>query len=129
MMMNDIIIGIILAVYALILWVLVFWVWRKGHREWKANRANRLREFRARVVDKRAVPASGGKVDAHDLEHWVMFEYAGRQAELEVDPTVHSAVRVGQEGTLRLRGERFEEFVPKSEADRADDIYRRMVKD
>ena len=127
--MTRLTIGILLAVYALILWVLVIWVCRKGYREWKANRAIRLREFRARVVDKRAVPVSGGGIGAQNSEYSVTFEYAGRQVEFKVDPSVHSAVRVGQEGTLRLRGERFEEFVPKSEADRADDIYRRMVKD
>ena len=127
--MTKLTIGILLAVYALILWILVLWVLRKGHREWKANRANRLREFRARVVDKRAAPVSGGGIGAQNSEYSVTFEYAGRQADFKVDPTVHSAVRIGQEGTLRLRGEQFEEFIAKSEGEQADDIYRRMVKD
>lgn len=127
--MDKLTIGILLAVYTLILWILVFWVWRKGYREWKANQADRRREFAARVVDKRAASVSGDKADAHELEHWVTFEYAGRQVEFKVDSTVHSSVRIGQEGTLRLRGEQFEEFIAKSEGEQADEIYRRMVKD
>ena len=127
--MTKLTLGILIAVYALILWVLVFWVCRKGYREWKASQANRLREFRARIVDKGAASLSGSGIGAQNSEYSVTFEYAGRQVDFKVDPSVHSAVRIGQEGTLRLRGDRFEEFIAKSEGEQADEIYRRMVKD
>lgn len=108
--------GIFLAVYALILWAVLFFVWRKGYREWKQNRANRIRRFPARVMDKR---------DA-DL---ILFEFAGREREFKVSQTTYQAVRIGQEGTLILKGSLFEAFEPKSDIERADETYRRMVKD
>ena len=108
--------GIFLIIYALALWVALIFVWRKGYREWKANRATRIRKFLARVMDKR----SG------DL---VLFEYQGRQREFKVDRDTHQALRVGQDGSLFLKGDEFEAFEPKSDIDRADETYRRMVKD
>lgn len=108
--------GIFLIVYALALWVILFFVWRKGYREWKANRANRIRRFPARVMDKRE-----GEL--------VLFEHRGAQKEIKVDQSTFQAVRAGMEGTLVLKGDQFEAFEPKSEGERADETYRRMVKD
>lgn len=108
--------GIFLTVYALALWVILFLVWRKGYREWKANRATRIRHYPAQVMDKR-----DGNL--------VLFEYQNRQRELKVDPATYQAVRAGHEGTLFLKGDRFEAFEPKSEMERADETYRRIVKD
>jgi len=107
---------IFLAVYALILWGVLFFVWRKGYREWKANRANRIRRFPARVMDKRE-------------SELVLFEFSSRQREIKVDKSTYQAVRTGQEGILVLKGDQFEAFEPKSDIDRADETYRRMVKD
>lgn len=108
--------SIFLIVYALALWVILFFVWRKGYREWRANRANRIRRFPARVMDKREVEL-------------VLFEFARRQREFKVDQVTYQAVRAGMEGTLVLKGHQFEAFEPKSEEERADETYRRMVKD
>lgn len=108
--------GIFLVIYALVLWVILFLVWRKGYREWKATRAERLRQFPARVMDTR-----DGKL--------ILFEYAGRQRELEVNPTTYEGIRIGMEGVLVLKGDRFQAFEPKSDMQRADEAYRRIVKD
>lgn len=112
--------GIALGIYALLLWIIVLTVWRKGYREWKENQANRLCEYDAKVVDKRSLRAGE--------ECYVMFEYRNRQVEHPVSKAMHDSVRVGQEGTLRIRGGAFEDFIPRPETDRADDIYRRMVR-
>ncbi len=122
--------GIVLAVYALILWILVFFVWHKGYREWKANRANRVREFRARVVGRRERSGGGqGEQAGPAPEYLVTFEFHGDQREFEVGPTIYEAVRIGHQGTLYLRGQQFETFEPKTEAEEAEDVYRRMLKD
>ena len=113
--------GIALGIYALILWIVLLFIFRKGYKEWKQNRASRLLEFPARVVDKRASSESGP-------DGFVTFEYRGRQEEFSVPRPVHDSVRIGQEGILQLRRGAFEGFIPRSETDRADDIYRRMVK-
>ena len=107
--------GIFLIVYALALWVILLWVWRKGYREWKENRANRIRRFHALVADKRE-----GEL--------VMFEYRNRRQEFKVDHAIYQAVRIGMEGTLFLKGHQFEAFESKSDMERADETYRRMVK-
>jgi hypothetical protein len=112
--------AIIMGVYALILWVLLLWVWHKGYQEWKSNRANRVRNHDARVMDKR--DASPGP--------FILFEYSGIQKEFMVPRDIFNELRIGQEGTLRLKGGKtFASFAPKSESERADDIYRRVVKD
>ncbi len=115
--------GIFLAVYSLILWVAIFFVWHKGYKEWKSNRANRVRKYHARVLDKREIKSTEGVPQPH-----VLFEFNGRQVEFAVDPSVFSALRVGEEGVLELRGSQFESFQPKTQDQREDDIYRRMVK-
>jgi hypothetical protein len=118
-------IGIVMAVYALILWVMIFFVWHKGYKEWKTNRENRIREHRARLVNKtEAVNADGSP------SYLLTFDMEGRQTSFPVDYTTYSSARIGQEGMVSLRGGRhFEAFEAKSEAERADEIYRRMVKD
>jgi hypothetical protein len=118
-------IGIALAVYAIILWAFLFFVWHKGYREWKANRANRLRKFRARVVDRRESAVSESTVKA--VESYVTLEYQGRQQEFKVETEVYDASRIGREGSLYLRGGRFEAFDLKSEDEEAEDVYRKMV--
>lgn len=118
-------IGIFLAAYALILWVLVVFVWHKGYKEWKTNRANRVHTYRARVLDKRAP-----KGVAETPAPLVLFEFRGRQKEIRVAPEIFEVIKVGDEGLLRLHGDgRFDGFQSQSQDERADDIYRRMVKD
>lgn len=119
-------IGIAVGVYALILWVLVMFVWHKGYKEWKANRMNRVHSHGARVLDKRE-PKRVGIVETSP-ERLVLFEFGGRQVELSVPSAVYESLRVGDEGTLQLRGKRFESFEQKSQDERADDLYRRMLK-
>ena len=127
--MNENTLGIVIAVYALILWVLLFFVWRKGYQEWRANRAHRLRKFDARVVDKRESSESERAGETEPApEHLITFEFGGSRREFKVEPAVYADLRVGEEGTLQLRGAGFESFEPKSTGDRAEDVYRRMVK-
>lgn len=118
-------IGIILAVYALILWILLFFVWRKGYQEWKSNRADRVRTYRARVVDRRedSTPAQEPAV-----RYCVTFEFRGLQREFEVGAQTYAEARIGEEGILRMRGERFESFEPKSVGERTDEVLRKMMK-
>ena len=117
-------IGIALAVYALILWVLVFFVFHKGYKEWKANRANRVHKHAAGVLDKREVKGAEGAP-----QQCVLFAFGGRQVEFQVEPSVFSTLRVGDEGELALRGGRFESFEHKTQKERDDEIYHRMIKD
>lgn len=112
-------IGIFLGIYALVLWVALFYAWRRGYHEWKNSRANRIYIYQARVLDKRNPSTS---------EFLILFEFAGRQKELEVPEPVYTALRIGHEGTLCLKGKGFDSFEPKSEAERADDLYQKMVK-
>jgi len=119
--MKWLIIGIALGIYALILWIVIYFVFRRGYREWKRNQASRPAEFAARVMDKRA--SSGGD------ERFITFEYRNRQVELRVEPSVYDSIRIGQEGILTLVGGEFQGFIPRSASDQADEIYRRMVKD
>ena len=127
--MSPLVISIVLVVYALILWVMVFFVWHKGYREWQANRADRLRKFEARVMDRREAIASTKNLQKEPTtEYLVAFEFAGRQRELKVGPDAYPAMRVGQEGTLYLRGDRFEAFEPKQGSDQMEEVYRKMVK-
>lgn len=130
--MSPLTLGIILAVYALVMWVVVFLVWARGYREWKANRAARPWQVKASVVAKREVASSGRPADAsievEPAKQFVTFGLEGRQKELQVPASTYPTVEVGQEGTLYLRGEQFEEFEPKMEGEDADDVYRRMVK-
>ena len=115
--MSPITIGLILGIYALLMWVMVFYVFHKGFKEWKSNRIERVQKFHAKVMDRRE--SSG---------YMVTFDYAGRQKEFAVGPEVYEVARIGQEGSLYLRGESFEGFQPKSESEKADDVYGRMVK-
>lgn len=112
--------GLFLGIYALILWGLVVYVFYKAYHEWKGNKSRRLRSCSAKVMDKR---------DTKSGEWYVLFEYDGRQVEYKVAESVHSSLRVGDEGTLNLRGKEFESFEHKSQNERADDIYRRIIKD
>lgn len=122
--------GIVLLVYALVLWIILLFVWRKGFREWRANCANRPRKFSAKVVGKRERPGAREAEETESApEYLVTFEFGGRQGEFVVEPATYAAARIGQEGTVYLRGQRFEFFDPKSEAEEAEDVYRRMVKD
>lgn len=121
--------GIFLAIYALLLWVLLFFVWRKGYDEWKVNRANRVQELQARVLDKRENVVTEDPQAGRVTEFLVLFEFGSRQREYKVDSSLYTATRVGQEGTVRLRGGRFESFEAKSESERAEDLYRRLMKD
>lgn len=113
-------IGIFIGIYSLILWVVIFFVWHKGYKEWKENRANRVREYIAHVLDKRETEAG---------ERYILFGFDGRQVEFPVESSVYTALKVGEDGTLSLRGGRFESFEPKTQAEREDEIFRRMVKD
>jgi len=126
--MDSRTLGIVLVAYAILLWLLLFFAWRRGYQEWWRNRANRLRRFSARVMDKRksTVPAEDTKT-SQVVEHLVTFQFGGRQNEYEVEAPTYDAVRVGQEGTLYLKGGRFEKFEPRSESEEAEEIYRRLV--
>lgn len=95
-------------------------VWQRGYREWKANRPEKLRETRARVMDRRR--------DESPERYFLTLEHDGRQQEFEVAEAVYTASRVGQTGTLYLRGGKFEDFEPHPEADGWDEIYDRMVR-
>jgi hypothetical protein len=117
-------IGIALGVYALILWVLVFFVFHKGYKEWKTNRANRVHKHRARVLDKRESKGAEGVP-----QQYLLFGFDDRQVELKVEPSVFASLRVGDEGVLGVRGGLFESFEAKTQDEKSDEIYRRMIKD
>ena len=117
-------IGIAIGIYALILWVMVFFVFHKGYKEWKANRANRVHKRAARVLDKREVKGAEGAP-----QQYALFAFNGRQVEFKVEPSVFATLRVGDEGELALRSGRFESFEHKTQEERDDEIYRRMIKD
>ncbi len=121
--MKPLTIGIILAVYALIMWIMVMMVFKRGYRDWKANRPEKLREARARVMDRRVEPdrALGDRF-------YITIEYDGRQQEFEVMEAIYASSRVGVSGTLHLRGGKFEDFEPRPEGEGWDEIYGRMVK-
>lgn len=122
-------VGLALAVYALILWVVLFMAWRKAYQEWRENRASRLMKHHARVMDRRErIRPTSDPAAPPSLEHYALFEYEGRQQEFKVDPSIYEIARVGQEGFLYMRGGRFEAFEPKSEGQKADDVYHRIVK-
>ena len=126
--MDGWVLGAVLAIYAVFLWVLMFYVWRKGYREWRTNRANRLEMFSARIMDRREkmswAPGPEGQSGA---EQYVLFEYDGNQKEFRVDSEVYAIARIGREGTLYTRGGRFETVEPKSDDEQADELYRRVV--
>lgn len=122
------IIGSILGIYALILWIVVFFAWRKGYKEWKANRANRVHKLHAKVLDRRENVVPVSPQTEPTMEYMVLFEFDGRQKEFKTDSKVYDMARVGQEGILYLRGGQFENFEPKSESEKADEVYGRMVK-
>ena len=121
--------GVVVGLYALILWILLIFAWRRGYQEWKTNRANRLRKFEARVMDKREVTRTEDLRGQPTVEHLVTFEFGGRQEEFGVDARIYLTARIGQEGTLRLKGGKFAAFEPKSADEETGDVYRRMVKD
>lgn len=114
------------AVYLLLVWVLVGYVFYRGYKEWKANRAVRPMEAEARILDKRDIAAGQG--DEIEHQYFLTFEYKDRQKEFGVDPETFNSTRVGEEGILHLRGEDFESWQPKSELEAAEDVYRRMMR-
>lgn len=123
--MNPLTIGIILAIYAFIMWIMVMMVFKRGYRDWKANRPEKLHEARARVMDRRT-EANPDAVRGD--RYYLTLEYDGRQQEFEVIEAIYTSSRVGQAGTLHLRGGRFEDFEPRPEGEGWDEIYSRMVK-
>lgn len=111
-------VGIVLGIYALALWaLLISCAWRWGFKEWKANRSQRLERAQAKLLDKRE---ESGKC-------YLYFEFAGRQKEFEVDAETYAANRIGQQGTLHLKGGAFASFEQSSASDVADGVYQRMV--
>ena len=120
--MSPLTIGIALAIYAILMWIMVMLVWHRGYREWKANRPEKLLEVQAKVMDRRREEHPQG-----DL-HYLTIEYDGRQREFEVIEAIYASSRAGQSGTLHLRGDKFEDFEPQPEGEGWEDIYRRMVK-
>ncbi|HUV05220.1 MAG TPA: DUF2500 family protein [Armatimonadota bacterium] len=120
--------GVILVIYAVILWMLLFFAWRRGYQEWKRNRAGRLQRFSARVIETREniLPSKGSEARPA-VERLLTFQFDGRQGEYKVESATYEAARVGQEGTLYLSSGRFERFEPKSGSEEAEDVYRRVV--
>ena len=118
--MNPLTLGILLTVYAVIVWLMVMMIWQRGYREWKSNRTERLREVPAKVLDRRSEQASG--------RFYLTLEYGGRQGDFEVLEAIYASARVGQLGILTLRGEKFEDYEPRPEGEGWTDIYDRMVK-
>ena len=120
--------GVVLVIYAVILWALLFFAWRRGYQEWKRNRAAGLQKFSARVLDRREniLPSKGPEAPPA-VEHLLTLQFDGRQSEYKVESATYEAARVGQEGTLYLKGGRFERFEPKSGSEQAEDVYRRVV--
>lgn len=103
------------------MWIMVGWVLKRGYREYKANQPEKLREMRARVMDRRLDESTG--------RHYLTFELdGGRQQEFEVIEAIYTVSRVGQAGKLVLRGGRFEDFEHEPEGQGWDEIYDRMVK-
>ncbi len=112
--------ALFLGIYALILWGLVGYVFYKAYHEWKDNKSKRLHSRPAKVMDKRET--KGG-------DRYLLFQFDGRQVEYKVAESVYESLRVGDEGTLNLCGREFASFDHKSQDERADDIFRRIVKD
>jgi hypothetical protein len=106
------------AIYAVMMWMILIWVWQRGYREWRTNVHNRLHKVHGRIVDKRET--------FHD--HWLLFEYSGHQQEFLVDQAVYNSFRVGQSGVLHFHGDSFDRFELEQHGENADDIYRRMVR-
>jgi hypothetical protein len=121
--MDGMTIGLLLAVYALILWVLVFWVWQRGYREWKKNLARRPRAFRARVSAKREDKAEGERESAY----FVTFESTWARKEYRVSPSAYADLQIGRVGTLHVAGDRFEDFVPQP-TDEKWEAHRRTMR-
>ena len=126
--MDSKILGLILVVYAVVLWALLFFAWHRGYREWKRNRAACLQRFSARVMDRREnIVRTGGPEAPPVVEYLITFQFNGRQSEYKVESATYNAARSGQEGTLYLRGGRFERFELKTGSEEAEDVYRRVV--
>lgn len=121
--MGKLIVGILMAMWALALWIALFYAWRRAYREWKSNCANRLSTYTATVLDRRAI-----KTGADKIEYAVLFGFEKRQREFMVNEYVYDIARVGCEGLLHLRGGQFEAFELKPDAERAEDLYRRIAK-
>jgi hypothetical protein len=119
--MNPFTIGIALAIYALIMWIMVAMVLRRGYREYRANRPEKLSETRARVMDRRLDESTGRLYLTFELD-------TGRQREFEVIEAIYTASRVGQAGVLHLRADRFEDFEHQPEDQGWNEIYDRMVR-
>ncbi|MCL6628579.1 MAG: DUF2500 family protein [Armatimonadetes bacterium] len=121
--MGKLIVGILMAIWALALWIALFYAWRRAYKEWKSNCANRLSTYTATVLDRRATKSAPDK-----MEYAILFEFEKRQKEFAVDEHVYNTARVGCEGLLHLRGGQFEAFELKPDAERAEDLYRRIAK-
>jgi ABC-type multidrug transport system fused ATPase/permease subunit len=110
-------------IWALVLWAVMIYIWRLAYREWRSNRANRLSSYTAKVLDKRITTLGN-----NTAEYTVMFEFGKYQREFTVDEDSYNTARVGCEGILHLRGERFEAFEPITDAERAEELFRRITK-
>lgn len=121
--MGKLIAGILMAVWALALWVALFYAWRRAYKEWKSNCANRLSTYTATVLDRRVI-----KSGPNTLEYAVLFGFEKQQKEFIVNEYVYHIARVGCQGLLHLRGGQFEAFEAKADAERAEDLYRRIAK-
>lgn len=117
---------IALIIYMLILWGMIFVVFRKGYKEWRMNRVNRLQKLRAVILGKRE-----DKNTSDDVESWnrlLLFDFNGRQVEYVVTIEIFNAARVGQKGTAHIHNQQVILFEPDIEVNSHDDIYNRMVK-
>ncbi|MDI6828443.1 MAG: DUF2500 family protein [Armatimonadota bacterium] len=121
-------IGILIAIYVVILWVLLFFALRQGYREWRSVRSSRISRIPACVKDKRQASVYDETGNQPLLRYFVTFEFEGKQKEFEVSELNYSSTRIGGEGMLILRAEEYQAFEPMSPGDEADEVYRRMVK-
>ncbi|MDH7481189.1 MAG: DUF2500 family protein [Armatimonadota bacterium] len=126
--MKLFIIGILIALYVVILWVLVFFALRRGYREWREGRSTRFRRVPACVMDKRRASEYSDAVGQPISRYFITFKYEGEQREFEVSEEIYTSTRIGGEGVLILKSENYQTFEPKSPGDETDEVYRRMVK-
>ena len=114
---NTFTIGCVLAAWSIFMLVVLSITWRKALQEARKNRANRLIEYQARVLDRRDSAGS----------RFILFEYNGRQIEHIVSDEVFEIARVGRQGILCIRAGQCESFEPLTETHISDDVYDRMV--
>ena len=117
---------IALVIYTLFLWALIFVVFRKGYKEWRTNRINRLHKLRAVIMGKREDKNTTG--DAESWNKLVVFDFNGRQKEYVVTSEIFQMVRVGQKGVVHIHNQQVVQFEPDVEENRHDDLFNRMVK-